>query len=189
MKKAGKLIAFLIIIALIVVPLAACTGPAGPAGTPGPMGPQGPRGVPGAQGPPGSEGEPGLRGPAGPEGPPGPPRQIVVTYAYEGSIAIVEVYNEMWVCVVGSCFDLDEEIEITICGKHWFWVEEDEDILLGDCGAFAAVVEVPDCDWFEDNFGEPEEAENDGERWMVGVKAEVDGEVQASWPLWVWYSD
>jgi len=68
MKKAGKIIAFLIIIALIVVPLAACaagqgpTGPQGPQGPPGPQGEPGPRGAPGKSGVmgiPGEEGEPG----------------------------------------------------------------------------------------------------------------------------------
>jgi len=85
MKKAGKLIAFLIIVALIVVPLAACaegqgpTGPQGPTGAQGEKGERGPRGAPGqagpAGGPVGPEGPEGERGPAGPEGKPceGPP--------------------------------------------------------------------------------------------------------------------
>jgi hypothetical protein len=61
MKKAGKVLAFLIIIALIVVPLAACTGPQGPIG---PQGPQGPQGPAGPEGPPGREGKQGPLGAA-----------------------------------------------------------------------------------------------------------------------------
>ena len=57
MKVVGKILVFLVIIALIVVPLAACAGPPGASGAPGPMGAQGPAGAPGKQGPPGSEGD------------------------------------------------------------------------------------------------------------------------------------
>ena len=68
MKKVGKIIAFLIIIALLVVPLAACA-----AEGQGPTGPQGPVGPPGAQGEEGEQGPPGRAGgPEGPEGPEGP---------------------------------------------------------------------------------------------------------------------
>ena len=95
MKKAGKLIAFLIIIALLLVPLAACAGGQGLTGPQGPAGQAGPQGEPGKQGPPGKAGggegpqgeqgvpgDPGEEGPAGEEGPrgrtgsmgpPGPP--------------------------------------------------------------------------------------------------------------------
>jgi hypothetical protein len=72
MKKAGKIIAFLIIIALIVVPLVACTGPQGPQGPQGPAGPQGEKGERGPMGPPGDSGARGPVGPEGPEGPAGP---------------------------------------------------------------------------------------------------------------------
>ncbi len=64
MKKAVKIVGFLIIIALFVVPLTACptgqgaTGPAGPAGAPGATGPRGPSGPPGTQGPAGPAGQP-----------------------------------------------------------------------------------------------------------------------------------
>jgi len=97
MKQAVKVVVFLVIISLVLVPLAACDGevdlteieiPAGLQGPPGPQGDPGPPGVPGPQGPAGPQGEPGLagpagsegaqgerglRGPAGPMGPPGPP--------------------------------------------------------------------------------------------------------------------
>lgn len=68
MKKAGKIIAFLIIISLLVVPLAAC---AGEQGATGPQGAQGPPGEKGERGPIGQPGKPGPTGPAGDEGPEG----------------------------------------------------------------------------------------------------------------------
>jgi hypothetical protein len=71
MKKAGKIIAFLIIIALILVPLTACPGTQGPQGPAGPAGPQGEKGERGPMGPPGENGLRGLRGQEGPPGPPG----------------------------------------------------------------------------------------------------------------------
>jgi len=72
MKKAGKIIAFLIIIALIVVPLTACPGPQGDQGPSGPSGPSGEKGERGPMGPPGETGARGMVGPEGPEGPAGP---------------------------------------------------------------------------------------------------------------------
>jgi len=71
MKKAGKIIAFLIIIALIVVPLTACPGQQGSQGPAGPAGPQGEKGERGPMGPPGTDGARGPVGPAGSEGPQG----------------------------------------------------------------------------------------------------------------------
>jgi hypothetical protein len=87
MKKAGKIIAFLIIISLLLVPLAACNGegeeestevvlqllqgPQGEQGPPGPQGPQGPQGPMGPQGAPGPTGPQGPQGPIGPRGPQG----------------------------------------------------------------------------------------------------------------------
>ena len=202
MKKAGKIVAFLIIIALIVVPLAACQGPPGATGAPGPMGPQGIPGPEGPSGPPGPEGDTGSKGDPGSQGDPGEPggnQQIVVAAHYDFYGAdyyecptIISVYNSTFVIVAGSCFDLTEDVEITICGEHWFWVDEKEEdtrYVKGvwidkDCGAFAISCWLPGWEWFEDNFG----ALEDG-YWTVGVKAEVDGEVQASWPLVVMYSD
>lgn len=76
MQKVVKLIVFLLIISLILVPLAACQGdrgpqgPQGPAGPAGPAGPQGPAGPPGRTG--GAQGPQGEQGPAGPVGPQGP---------------------------------------------------------------------------------------------------------------------
>ena len=81
MKKIGAIIAFLIVVSLLMVPLAACEGPQGPQGDPGPtgaqgpqgdIGPMGPRGAGGGDpGPPGPQGEPGPTGPEGPQGPEG----------------------------------------------------------------------------------------------------------------------
>jgi hypothetical protein len=71
MKRASKIIVFLVIIALLLVPLAAC-GPRGSKGAPGPQGPVGPQGETGPAGPPGRAGEAGPQGPAGPVGPVGP---------------------------------------------------------------------------------------------------------------------
>jgi hypothetical protein len=79
MRTAAKILALLVILALIVVPLAACEGeqgPAGPQGQTGPAGPAGPAGDPGPPGRPGGEqgpqGEPGPQGDPGPAGPAGP---------------------------------------------------------------------------------------------------------------------
>jgi len=152
MKKAGKIIAFLVIIALIVVPLTACTGqqgPPGPPGAQGEQGPAGPEGPPGAKGPPG---EPGPRGPAGPEGPkgdkgePGP----------MGPNARIDIYDEasgsntsyifttaatypVW--VYGSNFDPDDTVHITICEENEILAE---DIDVNNCGAFRESVLLGD---------------------------------------------
>ena len=72
MKKAAKITACLLILALLVVPLTACLTP-GTSGGQGPAGPQGEKGERGPMGPPGPAGPMGLRGPVGPAGPPGPP--------------------------------------------------------------------------------------------------------------------
>ena len=94
--------------------------------------------------------------------------------------ATTEVYPEMEVVVSGSCFDLTKDVEITICGKHWFWVEDmiqeyvDSIYINEDCTAFWAYVLLPDSKWFVDHFGM---------EWVFGVKAEVDGVIQASWPI------
>lgn len=87
MRKTGKIIAFVIVISLLLVPLAACQGPAGAQGPPGspgaqgPPGPQGPRGSRGVAGPVGLQGPEGEVGLAGPRGPAGPNPQIVVALA------------------------------------------------------------------------------------------------------------
>ena len=79
MKIAGKMLVVLVILALIVVPLAACTGEQGLTGPQGQTGAQGPQGEQGAQGPPGraggetgATGATGADGAIGPTGPTGP---------------------------------------------------------------------------------------------------------------------
>ncbi len=101
MKLAGKIIIALAVLALILVPLAACQGPQGPTGPtgsqglqgpqgdqgpkgpsasgvgePGPTGPEGPAGPQGEPGPAGPQGPAGPTGPAGPMGPPGPQGEV-----------------------------------------------------------------------------------------------------------------
>lgn len=72
MKNLGKIAIFLLIIALILVPLAACQGPQGETGETGPQGAVGPKGDTGPQGPAGQsggeQGEQGETGPAGEDG-------------------------------------------------------------------------------------------------------------------------
>ena len=67
----------LLLIMLLSLLVAACTGPQGEQGPPGPQdqrgGPPGPQGVPGPQGPPGEQGPQGNAGEPGPQGPRGAP--------------------------------------------------------------------------------------------------------------------
>ncbi len=69
MKILSKLFVILMILALVLVPVTACTGSEGPQGTKGPAGPQG---LTGPQGPAGPTGPQGPDGPAGPQGEQGP---------------------------------------------------------------------------------------------------------------------
>ncbi len=71
MKRASKIIVFLLVIALVLVPLTACELSVGPQGEPGPQGAAGPQGEEGPPGPRGRTGEPGPAGPAGAAGPQG----------------------------------------------------------------------------------------------------------------------
>jgi hypothetical protein len=202
MKKAGKLIAFLIIIALIVVPLVACTGQQGPQGPAGPQGPQGEKGERGPMGPPG---ESGTRGPVGPEGPPGPegdegppgegsPAQLVVSleepegYGYDIPVSGVP-YVGPWVevVIVGSGFPANEDVIISYCDEDYFWEETE----TNDCGAFIIYTYVPE------GFGY-------GDFDVITVRAWIDadydevagydyfyevygGELYATWPLYIYY--
>jgi hypothetical protein len=152
MKKAGKIIAFLIIIALIVVPLTACPGQQGTQGPAGPAGPQGEKGERGPMGPPGDTGARGPVGPAGPEGPRGPAgedgagttAQIVVSdwayfyigyypdgygYSFGYTTSEVDAYDGYhWLDVAGSGFEPGEEIVITICeDKYVLWLYDYEE--------------------------------------------------------------
>ena len=209
MKKAGKIIAFLIIIALIVVPLTACPGQQGPQGPSGPAGPQGEKGE---RGPRGAPGDPGARGPVGPEGPAGPAgpagsgadipldAQIVVCgwadftafddsmgwpygyYDYEFGYATCTVEYYQYVEVYGSCFPPNECVVVTFCEDDYFWFE----VETNDCGAFYYDTWIPP--WF--GYGEYEydvvsirawvDAEVDEYDWTV-----VDGVMYANWPLFL----
>ena len=178
MKKAGKIVAFLIIIALIVVPLAACQGPPGATGAPGPMGPQGPAGPEGPAGPPGAEGDTGPAGPQGlqgPEGDPGkmgPNAQIVVVSYYDGGYATV--WYAPTVMVAGSNFVYGDYVHLTICAEDYVL---EENILVNECGAFFV---------YDVSLPEPSPP------WEVSLKAYVDDgdrefdagdELWACWPL------
>ena len=197
MKKAGKIIAFLIIIALIVVPLTACAGPPGASGAPGPMGPQGPAGAPGKQGPPGSEGEPGLMGPRGfpgedgEDGDLGPVAQLVVCMHWEddgwGLYPACSAYPGQPMFILGACFPPDEWVTITICDENCVWVDE---VKTNDCGAFLipeiAIFDMPDEDQLDDLL---DDYCGDVVSVRAWIDAEiddgkvVDGELWANWPL------
>jgi hypothetical protein len=183
MKKAGKIIAFLIIIALIVVPLTACPGPQGQQGPAGPAGPQGEKGERGPMGPPGDNGQRGPVGPEGPEGPAGPAgpagagstAQIIVcldeTYFWYGygyhAIGGVD-YDLVPLAILGSGFPEGEMVTITYCDEDLFWADE----YANDCGAFIINTYVQEdfYDWLDD---------------VITVRAWVDGELMATWPLYI----
>jgi len=192
MKRAGKIIAFLIIVALIVVPLTACPGPQGDPGPRGPSGGQGEKGDRGPQGPPGEAGIRGMVGPEGPEGEAGPAgsdadvpldAQIVVCSTYWDSpyygyypICAVGYYDPAPVSVVitGACFPPDELVTITYCDEDIFWADE----YANECGAFFISTDVP-FDLFDNWYGE-----------TVSVRAWVDGVLYANWPLYIeWWDD
>jgi hypothetical protein len=107
MKLGAKIFIALVILALVVVPLAACTGEQGPAGPQGPTGPQGPQGAQGPAGPrgpagpsgaaggetgpagpAGAQGEQGPRGLPGPAGPMGPPGVIPTNVTVAGWLQV-----------------------------------------------------------------------------------------------------
>jgi len=194
MRKIGKLVAFLIILALIVVPLTACPGQQGSQGPAGPAGPQGEKGERGPMGPPGETGMRGPVGPKGPEGPAGPAgadgsgtvATIVVSYYDDPPMwyAISVVYPNMYVMVSGACFNTHDDIVVELCGEEWFTVCEED---ISPCGAFCygkmVTLQVPSWTWFYDEFGEPYGYGYGYEEWNVGVKAYQDGELKACWPL------
>jgi hypothetical protein len=217
MKKAGKIIAFLIIIALIIVPLTACPGQQGPQGPAGPAGPQGEKGERGPMGPPGDPGARGPVGPEGPEGPPGPagaagvgggPQIVVLSFMdYYGYGYATCDFNcgsgYAWFDIAGSGFEPGEEIVITVCDDYyvlWLYDYEDDyykyEITANDCGAFYAEFLV------DDYYGYWEDIlDNDCpvsiRAWINYSLDEVDedlyvvddGDMVASWPGWFWWWD
>jgi hypothetical protein len=196
MKKAGKIIAFLIIIALIVVPLTACPGPQGPAGPAGPAGPEGAKGERGPMGPPGDpgirglRGETGARGPAGPAGPPGTSgstAEIVVTwddnffwwgYGYNAICGVDYTNGNGYLSILGSGFPEGKLVYITYCDNDYFWAS----VYANDCGAFVINTSIQSNfdEWFDD---------------VITVRAWVDDgdkefdadkdELMATWPLYI----
>jgi len=194
MKRAGKIIAFLIIVALIVVPLTACPGPQGDPGPRGPAGGQGEKGERGPQGPPGEAGIRGMVGPEGPEGPAGPAgpagaegagsaAEIVImddiafydyyynwrSFGYATSEIQFDRYG--WFDVFGSGFPANEMITITVCDDYFVIFE----VETNDCGAFyyydACIV------WSED--ANEDDYYGYWEPWLgetVSVKAWVDAD-------------
>jgi len=169
MKKIGAIIAFLIVVSLLMVPLAACEGPKGPPGDTGPtgaqgpqgdVGPMGPRGAGGGEpGPPGPQGEPGpagpegpqgpegekgdrgLGGPMGPPGPPGPagPNATIVVTRNADDEVLVDLVTVM------ATYDINVYGSNFVEGQvvHLtICVDDDilrEDISVNACGAFAAI--------------------------------------------------
>jgi hypothetical protein len=152
MKKASKIIGFLIIIALILVPLTACPGQQGEQGPQGPQGPQGEKGERGPIGPPGETGPAGPTGPQGEEGPPGeqgeqgPPGPNAALFIVDGSGSAVCHISTMDVSVTftvyGSNFEPGDTVHLTYCEDDELLVE---DIDVNDCGVFeaSATVEWP----------------------------------------------
>ncbi len=151
MRKVVKIVAFLVVIALLVVPLTACPGQQGPQGPPGPAGPQGEKGE---QGPTGSPGDTGPAGPAGPEGdegppgpegdqgPPGPNAALFITDGNGDAICyIFTTGTSVNFYVYGSNFDSDDTVHLTYC-------EDDtvlyEDIDVNACGVFKVPATI---DW------------------------------------------
>jgi len=229
MKKAGKIIAFLIIIALIVVPLTACPGQQGPQGPSGPAGAQGAKGERGPMGAPGDAGARGMAGPEGPAGPAGPAGEqgeagpsaslVIMDDAgfrdyYENWISfgyatsVIEFDHYGWFDVAGSGFPANEMITITVCDDYFVIFE----VETNECGAFywhdACIVWSDDYNE-EDYYGywEPWLGETVSvkawidagttlwetvERWeddFVNVYRVTGGDLMASTPLWVDYSD
>ena len=211
MKKAGKIIAFLIIISLLVVPLAACaegqgpTGPQGPQGPPGPKGDRGPIGQPGKPGPTGSvgdtgpEGETGATGEQGEQGEMAPVAQITIgwdeDWDYFAGAAPIPWPATVWyawldmpLVILGACFPEDELVTITICDRNCVWAE----VETNDCGAFGIYdIELLDLDSAQFEYLMTNYVDD-----VVSVRAwvdaeiddgkVVDGELWANWPLFIY---
>jgi hypothetical protein len=148
-KKAVKIVAFLVIIALILVPLTACPGQQGPQGPPGIQGQQGPQGPTGPAGP---AGEQGPAGPAGPEGeqglpgepgPAGPNAALFITDGSGDAICYIATGDtSVTFYVYGSNFDPDDSVHLTYCQDDEILVE---DINVNACGVFkvSAIIDWP----------------------------------------------
>ena len=187
MKTVGKVLAFLIVIALILMPLAACAGTAGPAGPAGPQGPQGATGLQGPPGPPGREGlmgaegdqgVQGLQGKQGDTGDPGHVAQLVISNGdYNNYVAYCYANYDDGLYIYGSGFPANEDVTITICDENYVLVEA----TANDCGGFMARAQIlgdltaEQYDYLYDNYDDE----------VVSVRAWVDDELWATWPLYV----
>ncbi len=204
MKKIGIIIAFLIVISLLLVPLAACEGPRGPQGDVGPTGAQGPQGDVGPPGPRGQAGgeqgpagPPGPAGPQGPQGPQGPkgdtgpagamgmigpkgpagPNATIV--ALDGSGNVKAKYQSfLW--VIGSNFNPGDYVNLTVCTDDFPLTVAVGEIVVNECGAFI---------WYMLDVQVPETLLE-----VVSLKAWVDVDkdgfdaddvLWACWPLYV----
>jgi len=167
MKRIGIFIAFLIVISMLLVPLAACEGPKGPQGDPGPTGAQGPQGDQGPMGPQGRAGgatgpagPAGLAGPAGSAGPQGPEGEkgdtgspgIMGPMGLTGptsQIAIGLAADAHWNAITKTTISY-----IEIGGVYEIYPASSEGlVILGACFPPGATVTITICDlnclWFE----------------------------------------
>jgi len=73
------------------------------------------------------------------------------------------------VIITGACFPENEWVTITYCDEDIYWLE----VKANECGAFTIGTYVPEgfCYWDEDT---------------ISVRAWVDGEVWANWPLFIY---
>jgi len=185
MKKLGKVMIPIVILAAFLITTTGCFLPPELQEAIGPQGPAGPAGPVGPQGPPGPEGPAGPEGPQGPEGTqglPGPPRQIVVTWDIEvlspwHNFAVVEVEPFQPVRIKGSGFNYRDIITISICENDIVIVEE---VLANRCGAFEVFTRIPKST--EIDYG-PVTVR----AWLNAEISEDDevirGDLQATWPL------
>jgi len=197
MRKIGKLVAFLIIVALIVVPLTACPGPQGPSGPSGPAGPQGAKGERGPMGAPGDTGARGMVGPEGPRGPAGPAgpagtsgstAEIVVTwddnffwwgYGYNAICGVDYTNGNGYLSILGSGFPEGKLVYITYCDDNTNWTSA----TTNSCGAFVInTTSIPSnfYDWFDDVITVRAWVD-DGDK----VFDEDEDELMATWPLYI----
>lgn len=207
MKKIGAIVAFLIVISLLLIPLAACEGPQGPQGDPGPTGAQGPQGEEGPvgprgpsagpQGPQGEQGEPGPQGeqgpqgekgpigpqgpvgPMGPVGPQGPNATIVVTDAsFNDYDGGVNAYA---ICYV--FLGAPGSIDLYVFGSNFIPHSlVDITICEGDL-ELATGVEASDCGAFRTSITLSTDDFLPYGFYACSVKAWVGGVLMACWPL------
>ncbi len=212
MKKIGAIVAFLIVISLLIVPLAACEGPQGPTGDPGPTGAQGPQGDQGPQGPRGAgggatgpagpegpagpqgpagpegpQGEQGLTGPAGPSGPPGPQGSA-------GPNATIVVMDAASYNVFCYLFTTQQDYDIVVYGSNFVYLDNVHLTICENNTVLALNIAVNNCGAFSQalTIATPAPPHNT----PVAIKAWVDDgdgvfdagdELWACWPIHVYW--